>query len=163
MLTPTDAFICASLLFVASLLWSRNSRASSLPLPPGPRRHWLLGNLKDMPRVKPWHKFQEWASTYGPVMSLSLPGGKTMIFLNTMEAINDLLEKKSAAYSDRPTNVMCELMGYHTTSLSRISSCSKTVLFCGSTVECAAWHLGLPPRRVIDRSSARPPLASSML
>lgn len=40
-----------------------------------------------------------------------------MIFLNTMEAINDLLEKKSAAYSDRPTNVMCELMGYHTNIL----------------------------------------------
>ncbi|EJD54669.1 cytochrome P450, partial [Auricularia subglabra TFB-10046 SS5] len=115
--TPTDALVCASLLFVAGLLWSRSKSVSSLPLPPGPPRHWLLGNLKNMPQLRPWHKFQEWASIYGPVMSLSLPGGKTMVVLNTIEAINDLLEKKSAAYSDRPTNAMAELMGYSTTIL----------------------------------------------
>ncbi|EJD54662.1 cytochrome P450 [Auricularia subglabra TFB-10046 SS5] len=52
-------------------------------------------------------------------MSLSLPGGKTVIILNTLDAITDLLEKKSAAYSDRPVTVMSEMMGFDTTIVLR--------------------------------------------
>lgn len=48
-------------------------------------------------------------------MSLSLPGGKTYIILQTLETINDLLDKRGALYSDRPETVMAnELMGLGT-------------------------------------------------
>ena len=44
--------------------------------------------------------FQKWAKEYGPVYSLIL-GTKVLIVLNTDQAVKDLLDKKSAMYSDR--------------------------------------------------------------
>jgi hypothetical protein len=44
---------------------------------------------------------QKWAHEYGPVFSLML-GSKTMIVLSSDQAIKDLLDKRSAIYSDRP-------------------------------------------------------------
>lgn len=46
-------------------------------------------------------QFEKWAREYGPVYSLML-GTKTMIVLSGDQAIKDLLDKKSAVYSDRP-------------------------------------------------------------
>ncbi|KAK4939634.1 hypothetical protein LTR10_020134 [Elasticomyces elasticus] len=70
-------------------------------LPPGPPTIPLLGNLHLMPTVKPHIQFQKWAQEYGPVYSLIL-GTKTVIVLSSDEAVKDLLDKKSAIYSDRP-------------------------------------------------------------
>lgn len=55
-------FLCAVLLKV----WARPGRTS--PLPPGPRRLPLIGNLLDMPSVKAWEGFAELASEYGTVL-----------------------------------------------------------------------------------------------
>jgi len=46
-------------------------------------------------------QFEKWAREYGPVYSLML-GTKTMIVLSGDQAVKDLLDKKSAVYSDRP-------------------------------------------------------------
>lgn len=54
-----------------------------------------------MPRVDAHLQFEKWAREYGPVYSLIL-GTKTMIVLSGDRAIKDLLDKKSAVYSDRP-------------------------------------------------------------
>lgn len=45
-------------------------------------------------------QFQKWAKEYGPVYSLIL-GTKTLIVLSSDEAVKDLLDKRSAIYSDR--------------------------------------------------------------
>jgi len=45
-------------------------------------------------------QFQKWAQEYGPVYSLIL-GTKTLIVLSSDVAVKDLLDKKSAIYSDR--------------------------------------------------------------
>jgi hypothetical protein len=45
-------------------------------------------------------QFQKWAQEYGPVYSLTL-GTKTLIVLSSDVAVKDLLDKKSAIYSDR--------------------------------------------------------------
>jgi hypothetical protein len=45
-------------------------------------------------------QFQKWAKEYGPVYSLIL-GTKTLIVLSSDQAVKDLLDKKSAIYSDR--------------------------------------------------------------
>ncbi|KZV94902.1 cytochrome P450 [Exidia glandulosa HHB12029] len=112
----TDAIVVAVLVTSAALAWNRSKASAGAPLPPGPPRHWLLGNLKDFPRSKIWLQLSEWADQYGPVMSLSLPGGKTIVVLQTLEAMNDLLDKRGALYSDRPETVMAnELMGFSST------------------------------------------------
>lgn len=45
-------------------------------------------------------QFKKWADEYGPVYSLML-GSKTMIVLSSDTAVKDLLDKRSAIYSDR--------------------------------------------------------------
>lgn len=68
--------------------------------PPGPPTIPILGNLHLMPSRDAHLQFQKWAKEYGPVYSLIL-GTKTLIVLSSDQAVKDLLDKKSAIYSDR--------------------------------------------------------------
>lgn len=58
-----------------------------------------LGN-KQMPNRDAHKQFQAWAKQYGPVYSLIL-GTKTLVVLSSDQAVKDLLDKRSAIYSDR--------------------------------------------------------------
>lgn len=58
-----------------------------------------LGN-KQMPKRDAHKQFEAWAKEYGPVYSLIL-GNKTMVVLSSDQAVKDLLDKRSAIYSDR--------------------------------------------------------------
>lgn len=78
--------------------------------PPGPRRHWLLGNLLDMPSVEPWLRFSEWAQEYGDITYLNVLG-RHIVVLNTLSACAELLERRGAQWSGRPVGYMHELMG----------------------------------------------------
>jgi hypothetical protein len=40
-------------------------KKNSTPYPPGPRGWPLIGNILDMPRIKPWVTFTEWGQIYG--------------------------------------------------------------------------------------------------
>ncbi|CAD0022046.1 unnamed protein product [Aureobasidium pullulans] len=60
--------------------------------PPGPRTLPLIGNL---------HQFAKWAKEYGPIYSI-LAGSRPIIVLSSVEVVKDLLDKRSAIYSDRP-------------------------------------------------------------
>ncbi|KIP07729.1 hypothetical protein PHLGIDRAFT_89231 [Phlebiopsis gigantea 11061_1 CR5-6] len=65
-----------------------------------------------MPSEYQWETFAEWKTRWGDVTSLTLLGQRWVI-LNSLEAAVDLLDKKSASYSDRPTMSMAgELMGW---------------------------------------------------
>ena len=100
-------------------------RAVRLPLPPGPPPIPFLGNVIQMPKEREWITFAEWGRKYGtsPAFRLLrsvhidpdfLPGdvvyasllGRSFIILNSPEAINELLEKRSANYSDRPIQML---------------------------------------------------------
>ncbi|KAI1502980.1 putative cytochrome P450 [Biscogniauxia marginata] len=68
--------------------------------PPGPPTVPILGNIHLIPKHNVHLQFQKWAQEYGPVYSLIL-GSKVMIVLSSDRAIKDLLDKRSAIYSDR--------------------------------------------------------------
>ena len=53
-----------------------------------------------MPSRDAHKQFQKWAEEYGPVYSLIL-GTKTLIVLSSDEAVKELLDRRSAIYSDR--------------------------------------------------------------
>ncbi|EJD49134.1 cytochrome P450 [Auricularia subglabra TFB-10046 SS5] len=86
-------------------------RRSTARLPPGPRGFPLLGNALSTPAEHPWLRFSEWSKIYGDVVSLSA-FGQSIIILHSSEAVEDLLLKRGAIYSDRPRLVMAwELVG----------------------------------------------------
>ncbi|KAH9480218.1 Cytochrome P450 monooxygenase COX2 [Psilocybe cubensis] len=80
--------------------------------PPGPvERNFLLGNWDDIPTVKPWATYAQWGKVYGDVVHFRLYRQHTII-LNSIEAVDDLLEKRSNIYSSRSQIEMVNLMGW---------------------------------------------------
>ncbi|KAL1752871.1 cytochrome P450 [Schizophyllum commune] len=73
----------------------------ALPLPPGPPSLPLIGGLLSMPSETEWLTFAEWGAKYGDICSVSV-FGQTMIIVNAPQIATDLLDRRSAIYSDRP-------------------------------------------------------------
>ncbi|TFK85641.1 CyP450 monooxygenase [Polyporus arcularius HHB13444] len=96
---------------VAFLFLRRLQRRSSLPLPPGPRRLPILGNALDVPTKDIPGAFRAMSEKYGDVVYLDVVG-QPMILLGSHEAATDLLEKRSANYSDRTPSPMVEIAGF---------------------------------------------------
>ena len=70
MMDPTMA-TAIPLLAVALLAWKYASAPARLPLPPGPKRRLIIGNLTDLPAENPWLTYHEWAKTYGATLMRS--------------------------------------------------------------------------------------------
>ncbi|KAJ7495373.1 cytochrome P450 [Mycena latifolia] len=108
--------LCAGGVLAATLysLYLRRKRPQ-LPLPPGPPKLPLVGNLFDVPPNFQWEKYMEWSREYdSDIIHLNL-AGQSVIVLSSLEATTALLEKRSAVYSDRPDVPMVtdmELMGW---------------------------------------------------
>ncbi|KAG8885350.1 hypothetical protein FRB97_001425 [Tulasnella sp. 331] len=84
----------------------------SLPHPPGPPGHFIVGNLFDMPSKYAWETYADWGRKYGPLTYLNA-AGQPILVINCQETATDLLNNRSAIYSDRPHLVMAtELSGY---------------------------------------------------
>ncbi|KAK0500239.1 cytochrome P450 [Armillaria luteobubalina] len=56
-------------------------------------------------------RYARWTATYGDVIYLDTPGNPTVI-INSAQAADDLLEKRSKNYSDRPDFTMTKLTGW---------------------------------------------------
>ncbi|THU75795.1 cytochrome P450, partial [Dendrothele bispora CBS 962.96] len=82
-----------------------------LPLPPGPPSKLFSGNVHQIPRNEPWKTYAQWSKIFGPVLHLRVYTQR-IIVLNTVQAVQDLLDSKSSLYSDRPVVWMYkELVG----------------------------------------------------
>ncbi|KAI9445986.1 cytochrome P450 [Lactarius indigo] len=87
-----------------------------LPYPPGPRRLPVVGNLFSMPSQEEWLTYKKWSETLGSDVIHVDVMGSHIVILNSIKAANELLEKRSSIYSDRPHLVVLqELAGmdYH--------------------------------------------------
>lgn len=100
--------ICA---VVSSYLLSSFLRNKLPPLPPGPPADFIIGHIRFIPSHHQETLFYQWGKIYGDVMYLYILG-KPIIVLNSVQAAVDLLEKRSANYSDRPRFVILEMMGW---------------------------------------------------
>ncbi|KAF7343718.1 Cytochrome P450 [Mycena sanguinolenta] len=82
------------------------------PFPPGPPGIPFIGNLFQLPQEQPWLTYASWAKHYGDIVHLTA-FGQHIILLNSESAVLDLLERRSAIYSDRPQLCMSgELVGW---------------------------------------------------
>ncbi|KAJ7483548.1 cytochrome P450 [Mycena latifolia] len=94
-----------------SIRWQRNR--SRLPLPPGPKKLPLVGNLFDMPAERQWETYHKWSKQFNSDIIQLDVGGTSIVVLSSLEAVRDLFDKRSALYSDRPRlPMLVELMGW---------------------------------------------------
>ncbi|KAJ7241925.1 cytochrome P450 [Mycena haematopus] len=87
---------CIGSWLVFAALTSRKKK-----VPPGPRRFPIIGSALQIPQTYQWLTFSRWTKKYGDVVYLEA-FGQPLILLNTSKAAKDLLEQRSAIYSDRP-------------------------------------------------------------
>lgn len=71
------------------------------PLPPGPKRLPLIGNLLNRPTRYLHLAYTDMKSQFGDLMSLEVLG-QPFIVVNSIKVANELFEKRSANYADRP-------------------------------------------------------------
>ncbi|BCR93381.1 uncharacterized protein AKAW2_10427A [Aspergillus luchuensis] len=80
------------------------------PLPPGPKPKPIIGNLFDLPAngEADWLHWYKHKKTYGPISSVQV-FGETLIIINDARIAVELLEKRSATHSDRPSLTFIEI------------------------------------------------------
>ncbi|KAJ3484834.1 hypothetical protein NLI96_g5364 [Meripilus lineatus] len=81
--------------------------------PPGPKGLPWLGNIFQIPYDSAWEVYREWGKQFeSDIIRVRAPG-MNIVILNSVAAITDLFEKKSAIYSDRPySTLLHELVGF---------------------------------------------------
>ncbi|KAG2148110.1 cytochrome P450 [Suillus clintonianus] len=88
------------------------NKKNPAPYPPGPPGWPLIGNVLDMPRIKPWLTFAMWGKKYGDISHIEVLGQHIMV-VNSVKTAMDMLDKKSTVYSDRPIFTLAgELVGW---------------------------------------------------
>ncbi|KAG1855193.1 cytochrome P450 [Suillus subalutaceus] len=116
MLTITDVawldLLCLTGVGLYYLVKQVVIKKNPAPYPPGPRGWPLIGNVLDMPRIKPWLTFTEWGQKYGDITHIEVLG-RHIIVLNSVKTALEMMDSKSTLYSDRPVLPMAgELAGF---------------------------------------------------
>ena len=61
--------LVVALVGAALLIFLKSRIPPRLPLPPGPRKRFLIKNLLDVPKHSEWEVFLNWGKQYGSVQS----------------------------------------------------------------------------------------------
>ncbi|KAH8823894.1 cytochrome P450 [Flagelloscypha sp. PMI_526] len=94
-------------------LYRTIKKSKTLPYPPGPPGHWLFGNIYDVPAEKQWVAYKKMSQELdSPIVHLNMLGTH-IIVINDIATANEIFEKRSAKYSDRPRMPMLnEVAGF---------------------------------------------------
>ncbi|KAJ3976635.1 cytochrome P450 [Lentinula raphanica] len=103
-----SSIVGASLLLIRTVVvgaWNRRA------LPPGPRGLPILGNVLQFGMSQSlWFTFDKLQSKYGPIVYLNM-AGKDIVVLNTKAVATELLDRRSAIYSNRPASIVTRHLG----------------------------------------------------
>ncbi|KAG2358772.1 cytochrome P450 [Suillus spraguei] len=112
MLTPNVIWLDLCLAAIGVYLIKKVLNKNPAPYPPGPHGWPLIGNIRDVPQIKPWLTFAEWGKEYGAISHIEILG-QHFIVLNSVKSAVDMLDKKSTVYSERPIlPVASDLVGW---------------------------------------------------
>ncbi|KAG2366730.1 hypothetical protein BDR07DRAFT_1273916 [Suillus spraguei] len=102
---PSDTHLAlygAILIVPLVLAWrSASKNLNLLPLPPGPRLLPFVGNAFDIDVSQPWLTYTNWKEKHGNIVYSRLLG-QHIIIINSIEIARELLDRRSATYSERP-------------------------------------------------------------
>ncbi|KAJ3740433.1 cytochrome P450 [Lentinula detonsa] len=92
----------------------RKTISHQYPLPPGPKKLPIVGNLFDVPKSgRVWLEYAELSRRYKSDIIHLGALGNSIVILNSARIANELLDKRSSIYSSRPFTVMLgELTGW---------------------------------------------------
>ncbi|CAM8896975.1 unnamed protein product [Rhodiola kirilowii] len=94
---------------------SKNARSSkTLPLPPGPKKLPIIGNMHQLAGggpLLPHQRLMEMAKKYGPLMYLQLGAVPTLI-ISSPEMAKEALKTHDAIFADRPYFISSSVMSY---------------------------------------------------
>ncbi|KAH9987430.1 CyP450 monooxygenase [Russula vinacea] len=103
-----DCFAISVFLYLL-VVFRDHRRRGGLPYPPGPPRWPIIGNLPDVPKDSPWRAYADMSKKYGADIICLHVLSETVVVLNSVSAIKDLLEKRGKTYSDRPSWPIAEI------------------------------------------------------
>ncbi|KIJ29218.1 hypothetical protein M422DRAFT_188789 [Sphaerobolus stellatus SS14] len=107
-LSDNIALLAIASLSILAYTFLRNSDKK----PPGPFRLPIIGNAHQMPVDSPWLTFTEWKKKYGDIIHVDILG-RPLVIINSAKVARELMDKRSAVYSDRPHFIMAgDLVGY---------------------------------------------------
>ncbi|KAG9310288.1 cytochrome P450 [Chiua virens] len=96
------ACLTAILLSVWLYTYSVIGLRKGLPIPPGPKGHWLFGT--QFPRSRAPFKLADMTGDYGPVFSLR-QGPRLFVIIGRYHAAMEIMEKEGASVADRPRSI----------------------------------------------------------
>ncbi|KAF9238502.1 cytochrome P450 [Melanogaster broomeanus] len=106
----TAAAVCctgfAMCLALVLKVWKRRTLRNGLPLPPGPKGLPLIGNVFDLNIAEPWL-----SALYPGDIVYSTLLGQDFVVINSAKLAHELLDQRSAIYSDRPYIATNKLFG----------------------------------------------------
>uniref|UniRef100_A0A7N0RC41 Cytochrome P450 n=1 Tax=Kalanchoe fedtschenkoi TaxID=63787 RepID=A0A7N0RC41_KALFE len=96
-----------------------SSTTGRLPLPPGPKRLPIIGNMHQLARgpLLPHQQLRELAKQYGPLMYLQLGEVPTLV-ISSPEMAKEALKTHDAIFADRPYFISSSVMSYDSKNIS---------------------------------------------
>ncbi|KAF7296376.1 Cytochrome P450 [Mycena chlorophos] len=84
-----------------------------LPLPPGPKKLPIIGNLLDIPNERQWLAYHQWSQDYDSDIIHVDACGTSIVVVESVEAVRELFDRRSSIYSDRMhLPMVVDLMGW---------------------------------------------------
>ncbi|QRW00929.1 cytochrome P450 family protein [Ceratobasidium sp. AG-Ba] len=120
-LSFSPLLLAASASILATLLVYRRKSSHKLPLPPSPKSDPIIGHARKIPSVDEHLVYAKLSKELSSDIISFTALGQVFIILNSAKAANELLDRRSAKYSDRP-----ELPIF---SYSSLSDWTKTTAF----------------------------------
>ncbi|KAG0702607.1 cytochrome P450 [Suillus ampliporus] len=117
MVPPVDgrlAILAALPVFFAVITALRRfveNRHNRPPLPPGPMRLPLIGNVLSIDVKEPWLTYTEWHAAHGDLVFVRILDQEAVV-INSQHIAETLMDKRSRIYSDRPYLATVEPFGW---------------------------------------------------